>query len=107
MYVFMYLFLQNQHQGLCADLWSKTYGRHWISISFFSSSDSIVVFCCLNKILHELGVICKMSLFTFAFVCFCSDKTQKRYFICRRQLLTHLLNICTNMQGSHLCMDLF
>lgn len=35
MYVFMYLFLQNLHQGLCADQWSKTYRRHWISISFF------------------------------------------------------------------------
>lgn len=35
MSVFMYLFLQNLHRGLCADLWSKTYRRHWISIRLF------------------------------------------------------------------------
>lgn len=37
MYVFMYLFLQYLHHGLCAGLWweKKTYGCHW-NLIFFS-----------------------------------------------------------------------
>lgn len=44
MYVFMYLFLQNLHQGLCADLWSKTYGCHWISIIMFFLLKTVLLY---------------------------------------------------------------
>lgn len=67
-----------------------------VVVFFFPSSDSIVIFCCFNKILHERGVICKMSLFTLAFlhfVFFFLTKHKKGTLSADRQSLTHLLNM--------------